>query len=414
MPKLKNKPPKYAKLKNYAVVYYHGKIHYLGLYGSDESRVAYARFVAESRVNPTFFLPKPSEGSGVAIRELAAAFLDHAQATLAPPNYNHYKIVVRDFLLKFYGDETLVDSFKPSSLKLLRSEMIQSRRFCRKMINDYMARTVRIFSWGVEEELVDANIPVALKAVKSLQPGHAGTFDNEEREHVPDEVIRRTLPFMPPTLAAMVQIQRLTGLRPGEVFNMTVGEIDRDTEPDLWLYRLKQHKTEKKTQRKKIVPLSKIEQDLLAPYLEGKTAEEAVFSPRTAMEERSAEKRANRKTKITPSQAARNAERALKPRQYKEFYNKDSYRVAVEYAINKGNKTLPEEEQIPHWTPYQMRHTAATVMEEKEGLDEAQALLDHSSANTTKRYAHGRLEKMKELARNRQNPFGSEASDVSG
>jgi integrase len=52
-----------------------------------------------------------------------------------------------------------------------------------------------------------------------------------------------------------------------------------------------------------------------------------------------------------------------------------------------------------------MRHTAATVMEETSGLDDAQALLDHSSANTTRRYAHGRLEKLKALARNRRNPF---------
>jgi integrase len=44
-------------------------------------------------------------------------------------------------------------------------------------------------------------------------------------------------------------------------------------------------------------------------------------------------------------------------------------------------------------------------MELEEGLDEAQALLDHSSADMTKRYAHARLKKMKALARNRINPF---------
>jgi len=44
-------------------------------------------------------------------------------------------------------------------------------------------------------------------------------------------------------------------------------------------------------------------------------------------------------------------------------------------------------------------------MEDEAGLDEAQALLDHSSAQTTKRYAHARLKKLKELARNRRHPF---------
>ena len=50
-------------------------------------------------------------------------------------------------------------------------------------------------------------------------------------------------------------------------------------------------------------------------------------------------------------------------------------------------------------------------MEEEAGLDEAQALLDHSSAQTTKRYAHARLQKMKNLARKRRNPFGEEGSE---
>ena len=324
MPKLLNRPPKYSKLKQYAVVYYQGKIHYLGLYGSPESRTAYARFVTESQSSPVLHLTKPPEGTTVAVSELAAAFLDHAKTRLAVQHYNHYRIAIGDFLLKLYGDDTLVDNFKPSCLKLVRQELIQSRRFCRNMINDYTRRIVSIFTWGVEEELVQPNTSAALKAVKSLPEGYAGTFDNEEREHVPDEVIKRTLPFMPPMIAAMVQIQRLTGCRPSEIFNMRVQEIDRNTDSELWLYRPAHHKTEQKVRRKKVIPLGKPEQGLIVPYLEGKVAGQAVFSPRTAMEERNAEKRVNRKTKITPSQAARNAARAAKPHQYKEFYNKDS------------------------------------------------------------------------------------------
>ena len=92
MPKLLHRPPKYSKLKKYAVVYLNGKIHYLGQYGSEESRVAFARFIAESRVNPTFFPPKGE--LTVKVSDLAAAFLDHAQATLGTQNYNHHRIVM--------------------------------------------------------------------------------------------------------------------------------------------------------------------------------------------------------------------------------------------------------------------------------------------------------------------------------
>jgi integrase len=247
--------------------------------------------------------------------------------------------------------------------------------------------------------------------VKSLPAGYAGTFENAEREPVPDEVIRRTLPFMPPTLAALVIIQRLTGCRPSEILGMRVGQIDKHTESDLWLYRVTQHKTEKQVNRKKVIPLGKHEQKILAPFLVGKEPEAAVFSPRQAVEERNAEKRANRKSKVTPSQAARDAARSAKPRSIAEFYNKDTYRQAVEYAINKANKTLPEAEQIPYWTPYRIRHQAATAIEIEENIDASMVLLDHASINTTRRYAHGRLEKQKELARNRQNPFETEGDE---
>jgi integrase len=405
MPKLKNRPPKYCKLKQYAVVYSAGKIHYLGLYGSDASKTAYARFVAENRVSPLLYLPK-TEGSSTTIAELAAAFLDHTKPITNKQNYNHYRIVAADFLLKLYGDKIPADNFKPRCLKLVRDEIILSRRFCRTMVNDYTRRIVALFEWGVSEELVLETTHRALKTIKALPEGYPDTFENPAREHVPDEVIKRTLPFMLPTLRAMVIVQRLTGCRPGEIFNMKVGEIDKTTDPDLWLYRPPSHKTQKKTGRKKIIPLGLPEQKLIAPFLEGKTAGQAVFSPRAAKLERLAEQWANRTTEPTPSQIAQHDARIAKIKQSgKEFYHKDTYRLAIELAIKEGNKVLPDGEKIEDWIPYQIRHQAATAMELEAGLDEAQTLLDHSSPDTTRRYAHGRLEKLKELAKNRKNPF---------
>ena len=412
MPKLKNRPPKYAKMGKYAFVTHNRKRIYLGLYGSPESHEAYARFVAARRLNPDLVLPKGE--SDVRVKELAVAFLDHAEATLDKANYTHHRTVVLEFLVEFYGNIP-VDDFKPSSLKTIRSELIRAirdgkPRYCRGTINDYICRIVRIFGWGVGEELVKSDTWAVLKAIRPLPESYPGTFENPAREDVSDEVIGKTLPFMPPILRAMVKVQRLTGMRPGEVFNMRVGEIDRSADSELWLYRLHSHKTEKKTKRKKIVPLGKIEQELILPYLEGKKPEAAVFSPRAAMAERAIERRTNRKSKPTPSQIARDKERAAKPVQYQEFYDKDSYRQAIRYAVEKANRHLPDGEQIPYWTPYQIRHTAATAMEEESGLDEAQALLDHSSAQTTKRYVHARFQKMKALARNRRDPFESEES----
>ena len=211
---------------------------------------------------------------------------------------------------------------------------------------------------------------------------------------------------MPPTLRAMVKIQRLTGMRPGEIFGMRVGDIDRSRGNGLWYYIPGSYKTEKFVGKIKF-PLGKPEQELLAPYLIGKKSGEAVFSPRTAQAERKAEKRANRQTKLTPAQVARDEARVEQPYRYSEFYNRFSYRQAIEHAINKGNKTLPEDEQIPYWTPYRLRNSAATATEEKIGLDEAQAQLGHKSANMTRRYSKAQLRIREKLARDRQkhNPF---------
>jgi integrase len=409
MPK-SNRPPKYSKLNRYAVVYHHGKPHYLGLYGSPESKVAYARFVAEIQTNPAFS-PRKEEGH-VTVRELTAAYLDHAKANSSPTDYSFNRIVVLDFLDKLYGDGFPVDDFKPRCLKLVRSELIQSRRFCRRIVNSYTRRIVSIFAWGVEHDLVPETTWRALKAVKSLRKGEEGTFDNEERQPVPDDVIRRTLPFLPQTLRAMVIVQRLTGMRPSEVCKMRVAEIFKDSDPELWYYIPRSHKTEEHI-GKKAIPLGKPEQELIAPYLEGKAPEAAVFSLRTAMAERNAEKRTSRKTKISPSQAARDKTRAAKPSsRFSEFYQPHAYRNAVEYAIARGNKVLPDDEKIPHWFPYQLRHAAATAAELAHSDTEAQALLGHRTVNMTKRYSKAQLMQREELARNRKNPFEMESESA--
>ena len=285
--------------------------------------------------------------------------------------------------------------------------MISSRRFCRRIVNRSAKSIVSIFGWGVENDLVPETTWRALKSVKALPEGYPGTFDNEEREPVSDDVIRRTLPFMPPTLRAMVQLQRILGMRPSEVFKMRVGDIDTTRGNGLWYYVPGSYKTSRFV-GKIVFPLGKPEQELIAPYLVDKTSEQAVFSPRTAMRERGAERRANRKTKMAPSQIAQEKARVAKPSRYSEFYNRDSYRNAIQHAITKGNKTLPEDQQIPHWFPYLLRNSAATATELEYSDEDAQALLGHTNVNMTKRYSKTLLKRRERMARDRRNPFETE------
>ena len=204
---------------------------------------------------------------------------------------------------------------------------------------------------------------------------------------------------MVPTLQAMVQIHDNHGMRSGDICNMRVGEIDRSQvhKTGFWYYTPASHKTQKKTGKKTVFPLNEYEQKMIAPYLEGKTPESAVFSPRTAMREHAALRRANRKTPSPTSEATEKTER-----EYSEFYNPDSYRKAIKYAIAKANRQLPEDKRVPHWFPYLLRHTAITRESLENGKDAAQALAGHTSPRMTENYDHSQLRKREELSRKRE------------
>jgi len=407
MPKLKNEVPKLARSGNYACVYHGGRRHRLGLWGTPEAKTAYTRFIAELQASPITFGIAQQRGGNVLVAELAAGFFKNIQGCMHPAHISHFKVTI-GYLVEIYGD-IAVDTFTPKKLKVVRNQMVQSGKLCRKVVNDYTGRIVRVFSWGVEEELVKSGIVNDLREVKALRKGEPGTFENPPRKEVADDVVQRTLAFMSPTVAVMVQIQRMTGMRPSELCEMTVGDIDQTRDSELWYYAPGSQKTEEYIGAIPI-PLGKPEQELIAPYLTGKKPAAAVFSPKTAMAEWHDERRRNRKTAVPPSQQKRDQQRAKKPapRQPGEFYDQSSYRVAVANAIEKGNKTLPADQKIPKWSPYQLRHANATATEKALGLDKAQAVLRHTTPNTTKRYAHGQLAIAEEVARQRVNPFDLE------
>jgi len=404
MPKLKNRYPKKCRDRNQCFSCYNGRRYYHGVWGSPEADKSYKRFIAALLESP--FLPLQDNKTGdVLVSELVAGFLNHLEALKTDKtDLLHFKRAI-GFLIEVYG-ELSVNEFSPKKLRVCRSQMVKAGTLCRSSINKYVGRIRRIFEWGVGEEVVQSNVSDALKAVKDLRKGEEGTYDNPPRKEVSDDVVAATLPFMSPTVAAMVQIQRLTGMGLSEVYRMTVGDIDKARKPGLWHYVPRKHKTEEHIGQKPI-PLSKHEQALIAPYLIGKNPTEAVFSPRTAMQEWKAERRANRKTKVSPSQQERNRRRAKNPADnVGDFYDKHSYRQAIDNAIKKGNR---HGQTIPHWTPYRLRHSAGTEAEKTGGLDKAQALLGHKTANVTKRYAHAQLAIAEEMARKRENPFAEKA-----
>jgi len=226
MPKMTNQYPKNCRDRNQSFSWHNGKRIYHGVWGSPEAEKSYRRFIAALLESPALPL-RIDKDTDVLVSELADAFLGQHESRMGKADYTNFQYAV---------GYLAVNEFSPKKLKEVRSKMVKAGTLCRSTVNRYIKYIKRIFAWGVEEELVNANVGLGLRAVKALREGEEGTFDHPEREAVPYEVVAATLPFLPPTVAAMVQLQWLTGMRPSEVFNMRVGDIDQSRGNGLWYY----------------------------------------------------------------------------------------------------------------------------------------------------------------------------------
>ena len=72
-----------------------------------------------------------------------------------------------------------------------------------------------------------------------------------------------------------------------------------------------------------------------------------------------------------------------------ERSNRRSYRVAVVRACQKAG--------APEWSPLQLRHSAATAIRAKYGVEAAKAILGDTKGETTQIYAERDLGKAQEI-----------------
>jgi integrase len=259
----------------------------------------------------------------------------------------------------------------------------------RGVINQRVGRIVRMFKWAVSEELVPETVYRALAAVRGLEKGRTEARESEPVGPVPDAFVEAVLPHVLPAVQAMIQLQRLTGMRPGEVCRMRACELDMTGE--VWLYRPRRHKTEYKG-KGRVIALGPKAQEVIRPYLPLDT-QAHLFSPARTMEEKWAAMRTRRKSKVQPSQVSR---KRRKPKvRPGECYAVTSYYTAIRRACEKADRlahanddSIPVDQVIiPVWHPHQIRHTHATEVRRRFGLEAAQVSLGHAQANVTQVYA---------------------------
>ena len=392
MPKKSPRLPRYRihRGSGQAVIEYRGERRYLGVHGSQESLQEYARVIAAIKASSE--MPEPvrrDEPRALTLNELMVQYLAFAATYYTksgrPTGHVDNRIKPALKILKQHFGHMLAKEFGPLALKRVRSEMIAQGN-SRSYINGCVDSIKRMFKWAASEELVPGDVYRDLLSVSGLRQGRSEAKETAPVKPVPQPFVAAIEPYVRPRIWAMVQLQLLTGMRPGEVCIMRTCDID--TRGEVWEYRPESHKTEHHG-HEKIVLIGPKAQEILRPWL--RTDLRAyLFQPREAEADRNAQRRRNRRTPMTPSQARRKP-KDQPERPKRDHYDANSYRQAIQRACRKAG--------VPEWHPHQLKHNAGTNVRRRFGVEAAKMVLGHRDIKTSEIYAERDLERSKEIVR---------------
>jgi len=167
MPRKPGKVPAYChhKASGRAVVRIDGHDHYLGPYGSAESRAVYERLVAEWRARRQQSAVDASAIASISDPSLTLSAVLLRYRTFAEGYYvkdgkptkelEEMRLAVKP-IRELYG-ETLAREFGPLKLKAVQQHLIKAD-LSRNVINHRVNRINRIFKWAVSEQLIPPSV----------------------------------------------------------------------------------------------------------------------------------------------------------------------------------------------------------------------------------------------------------------
>lgn len=357
-----------------------GITHYLGEYNSPASKAKYDQLIAEwlaSGRSRLFGLKNE-----VTMTALMVAYIRHCDNHY-PKSRGSESELIRYALrpvAKLYADLPAIH-FSPVEFKTVRDELLKpnpadDKHRSRGYVNAQMKRIARMFRWAAEESLVPAEIYQTLRLVKSLQRGRTTAPEAEPVKPVDEAIVTATLNHCPPIIADMIRLQLLTGCRPAEVCKLTPGMIDKSA--SVWVATLSQHKTAHHGRNRRLY-FGPQAQAILIPYLTNRPANTPLFSPIESVRRRIAQQHAIRRTPHNSGNNIGTNVKTAPKRKPGDRYTTLSYAQSIRRAALKAKQ--------PHWTPNQLRHTAATQLRAKYGIDVARTILGHSKLDVTQLYA---------------------------
>ena len=404
MPRLYHRPPKYCLHKGtkQATVSINGNRVYLGPYGSKRSHEKYQELLknwqserhqqngssyAESRakaiaeaITVATLREKRNQGHTISINELALVYRRHAKQY-----YRKNGKVTREagliddvirLVRKDHGKEP-IEEFGPTDLSALREKMIDDVDWSRQHINKQTPRLVGMFRWAATQELCSPTVVTALEQLPGLKKGRTRAREAPGVTVVADSIVDATLDHLPDTVADMVRLQRLTGARPGEICSIRPADIDRSG--SVWLYVPQEHKTEHHDKQRLIV-IGPQGQSVLLPYLD-REPESYCFSP--AESEQRRRQKAWENSKVV--------------KRYESAGDCQTSAASMLPATTPPPIAMPCNESANgtksrSGRPISYAHSAATDIRKRFGLEAAQVVCGHQSADITQIYAERDLE----------------------
>jgi site-specific recombinase XerD len=284
---------------------------------------------------------------------------------------------------ELYG-RTRVSEFRSHCMETMQHKWIEMGH-SRRYINMNTQRIKQVFKWGLKKDLVPPDVWARIKEVSGLAKGRTEARETAPVEPVADEVVDATVLHLPTVAADMIRFQRLVGCRPTETCIIRPCDVDRTG--DVWRYVPESHKNEYRGHRR-VVFIGPKAQAILLPYLL-RSPDAYCFSPADSERRRRDELHEQRKTPLSCGTRPGTNRKSKPKRLPGGRYTKDSYNRAVARAVAKANKERAKQgqESLPAWSPNQLRHSAATEIRQRFGLEAAQVTLGHAKADVTQLYA---------------------------
>ena len=229
------------KASGQAVVRIGGRDVYLGPHGSEESKNEYARVLAECRVRREEQVAEASTlmatvDPSMTLSEVLLRYREFAKGYYSKDGEPTKEFVEMAIALKplreLYG-ATLAREFGPLKLQVVRQHMID-KDLSRGVVNHRVNRIKRFIKWATSQQLVPPSVFTGISTVAGLRRGRTTARETDPVTPVDDQHVEATIPYASPQVAAMIQLQRLTGMRPCEVVMIRRGEAQWQID-NVWL-----------------------------------------------------------------------------------------------------------------------------------------------------------------------------------